>query len=182
MFNGCCSVIFKMEKKTELLREFMSATGTDEINAEAVLKSCQWNVELATKTVFAKQGIENHDVGVASPGVDEKENGDHDVVSLSTKPQEQRRVLFARGFSTVDPVMVSKLHKDITNMKGKEGDEERYGCFRNVALTRFSFTLPNFTNYEEKFVEFLMKELIENSTLKALEDSGKLFVYISLNK
>lgn len=61
----------------------------------------------------------------------------------------------------VDPEMVSELHTDI----------KARGC-EKYEIACFNFTLPDFSQFDQEFVAFLMKDLIENSTLKALEESG----------
>ena len=68
----------------------------------------------------------------------------------------------------VDPEMVSKLHTDI-KARGKEKHE----------IARFNFTLPDFSQLDQEFVAYIMKDLIENSTLRALEESGtpNTFIY-----
>ena len=73
----------------------------------------------------------------------------------------QRPGKFVRGFSMVDPEMVSKLHTDI-----KARGNEKY------EIAQFNFTLPDFSQLDKEFVAYIMKDLIENSTLKALEESG----------
>lgn len=88
----------------------------------------------------------------------------------------QKHGKFVRGFSMVDPELVSKLHTDIKT-KGKDDEEidNSYGYnFREIA--HFNFTLPDFSQSDQEFVEFVMKDLIENSTLKALEESGTYVV------
>ena len=77
------------------------------------------------------------------------------------KMGSQRPGKFVRGFSMVDPEMVSKLHTDI-KARGKEKYE----------IAQFNFTLPDFSQLDKEFVAYIMKDLIENSTLKALEESG----------
>ena len=73
----------------------------------------------------------------------------------------ERHGKIVRGFSMVDPEMVSKLHTDI-KARGKDKYE----------IAQFNFTLPDFSQFDEEFLAFLMKDLIENATLKALEESG----------
>ncbi|XP_028411374.1 uncharacterized protein LOC114533938 [Dendronephthya gigantea] len=86
----------------------------------------------------------------------------------------QKHGKIVRGFSMVDPELVSKLHTDIKT-KGKDDEEmdNSYGYnFREIA--HFNFTLPDFSQFDQELVDFIMKDLIENSTLKALEESGHL--------
>ena len=75
--------------------------------------------------------------------------------------ENQRHGKIVRGFSMVDPEMVSKLHTDIKS-RGEEKHE----------MARCNFTLPDLGRFDEEFVAFLMKDLVENSTLRALEGSG----------
>lgn len=92
--------------------------------------------------------------------------------------ESQKPVKIVRGFSMVDPEMVSKLHTDI-KASGKEEHEagNSYGYnFREIA--HFNFTLPDFSQFDNEFVEFLMKDLVENATLKALEESGMSIQYL----
>lgn len=111
---------------------------------------------------------EREEAGTSESNSEAANNGSS---STECQKKRQRYSKIARGFSMVDPEMVSKLHTDIT-MKGKDGCEESYGYFQDV--TRFSFTLPDFLQYDKQFQEFLMKDLVENSTLKSLENSGHL--------
>ena len=75
--------------------------------------------------------------------------------------EHQRHGKIVRGFSMVDPEMVSKLHTDI-----KSRGEDKY------EIAHFNFTLPDLSQFDQEFLAFLMKDLIENATLKALEESG----------
>ena len=77
--------------------------------------------------------------------------------------ESRRHGKIVRGFSMVDPEMVSNLHTDIQSR-----GEEKY------EIAHFNFTLPNLSQFDQEFLAFLMKDLIENSTLKALEESGML--------
>lgn len=150
---------------------FTSATGVGESRARSIIESSdQTDVKQAKRR--SEQSCESSSEKRKSEsevtetiGVQETTN-----VSSTAQQQKQKHGKIARGFSMVDPEMVSKLHSDI-KMKGKDGNEESYGYFQDVV--HFSFTLPDFSQYDKEFVEFLMKDLIENSTLKALEGSGK---------
>ena len=77
--------------------------------------------------------------------------------------ENQRHGKIVRGFSMVDPEMVSKLHTDI-----KARGNDKY------EIAHFNFTLPDLSQFDQEFLAFLMKDLIENATLKALEESGHL--------
>lgn len=68
-----------------------------------------------------------------------------------------------RGFSMVDQEIVSKLHEDIKS-KGQEKHE----------IACYNFTLPDLSQFDDDFAAFLMKDLVENATLKSLEETGKV--------
>ncbi|XP_067016444.1 OTU domain-containing protein 7B-like [Acropora muricata] len=138
----------------EYLSQFIEKTGTDPSLARDLLESTKWDINEALKA------FETLSLGSAN-GFKED--------SKCFKPSAGGKA--KRGLSMVNAdIVVEARHKVIE--VDTPGTNESYGRFEE--MSDFTFVLPDLSNYDEDFGDFLRKDLIETSALVALEQAGRL--------
>ena len=136
----------------DTLSHFIRKTGIDPSLARDLLVSTNWDLDKALSA------FETLSLGCPSKGNNDSKDTKNDTSGKTH-----------RGLSIVSAdIVVKARHRVIED--DVPGTDERYECFEK--MSEYTFVLPNLSNFSGDFSEFLWRDLIETSTLVALEQAG----------
>ncbi|XP_075253878.1 uncharacterized protein LOC142345620 isoform X2 [Convolutriloba macropyga] len=183
--------------KDSLLSEFIARTGSDPALAWDLLSGTNWNLDEGLRAYVELANIPNDqwpDV-LDCPGKGNTNNANakptEDEPSVPPPPSMQRGISRVEGNQGI----VKKMHKrnrqnsgdagginsikssSISTSISEKSSSEAQGASqlpRPFPDACFSITIPDLSLYQKGFREYLERELVEKSTLVALQESGRL--------
>ena len=145
------------------MNRFVEETGAERDLARDLLRSSQWKYEIAVKSF--------QDMTLGS--VSSVSESDDSPSKETTKTRcSSAKVGKLRGISVVNSDIVSEARSKVIKGDILETDE-RYEHFET--MPNYTFVLPDLSKFPEDLADFLRRDLIETSTLVALEQAGKFF-------
>lgn len=144
------------------LDKFVEETGAERGLARDLLHNTQWDYENALRSF--------RDLTLGSVG----DNNDDDSPTETVKTRSpSAKFGKLRGISVVNSDIVLEARSKVLKGDILETDK-KYEHFEE--MPNYTFVLPDLSNFPEDLADFLRRDLIETSTLVALEQAGKILV------
>ncbi|XP_055715834.1 OTU domain-containing protein 7B-like isoform X2 [Phlebotomus papatasi] len=167
--------------KQKLVNEFMAETGAPQVDALSCLSTWNWDLQKAlidyrdtsTTEYLSEKRMEE------PPGFWSTEDAEKLLQGATSSDISQNKKLARRISKADDNVnLVSQARGEFSREFTK--DDSKKPCER-LDPADYTFSLPDLFVYPDNFRRFLEKDLIENSTLVALEQAHRLNWWTNLD-
>ncbi|CAD7087607.1 unnamed protein product [Hermetia illucens] len=168
--------------RSQLISEFIAKTGSTEGNAVRCLETWDWNVNKAVTDYNDTYGdrlgrtighfSSPEEDSIQAYGISEPSNMfSHNMSTSNSSANKKllRGISHAGENATLVPQKLTEMAMDWHKLPQKSGDQSS-----SLDTPDYTFILPDISNYSEEFQRFLEKDLIDCTTLNALEQTKRL--------